>query len=115
MKTVISTILRIGSRKKELGGLGIPDMRNLIMSLLGSWIFRYGLQSDNIWTKIVDHKYNTNKPNILSCGSTAVSPFWKGVKWALKAARMGIKWLVGDRKKIRFWEEQWFGNSSLAI
>lgn len=28
---------------------------------------------------------------------------------------MGIKWLVGNGKKVRFWEDHWFGNSSLAI
>lgn len=28
---------------------------------------------------------------------------------------MGIKWLVGDGRKIRFWEDCWIGNSSLPI
>jgi len=28
------------AQKKELGGLGIPDLRNLNLSLLSSWIFR---------------------------------------------------------------------------
>lgn len=90
-------------------------MRNLNLSLLSSWIFRYGLQSDSVWVKIVDHKYNTNNPNILCSDNTAVSPFWKGVTWALQAAKMGIKWVVGKGRKVRFWEDNWFGNSSLAI
>jgi hypothetical protein len=33
--------------------------------------------------------------------------------WALQAARMGIKWRVGNGRKVRFWEDIWFGNSSL--
>ena len=85
------------------------------MSLLSSWIFRYNLQSEAIWTKIVDHKYRTQNPNILCCNDVGTSPFWKGVMWALQAARIGIKWLVGNGKKVHFWEDQWFGNSSLAI
>jgi hypothetical protein len=89
-------------------------MRNLNLSLLSSWIFRYGLQSDSIWVKIIDHKYKTNKPNILCSDNTVVSPFWKGVMWSLQAAKMGMKWLVGNGRKIRFWEHIWFGNSSLA-
>ena len=36
------------AQKKELGGLGIPDLRNLNLSLLSSWIFRYGLSKDAI-------------------------------------------------------------------
>jgi hypothetical protein len=35
--------------------------------------------------------------------------------WALQAAKMGIKWVVGNGKRVRLWEDTWFGNSSLAI
>jgi len=84
------------AQKKEVGGFGTPDMRNLNLSLLSSWIFRYGLQSESIWVKMVDYKYNTNNPNFMCSNNTAASPFWKGVMWALQAARMGIKWLVGN-------------------
>jgi len=28
---------------------------------------------------------------------------------------MGYAWNVGDGNKVRFWEDMWFGNSSLAI
>ena len=102
------------AQQKELGGLGIPDLRNLNLSLLGSWIFRYGLNRDAIWTKITDYKYKTDKPNICCSLGSQVSPFWKGVTWALQAAKMGIIWKVGDGKMIRFWEDHWFGNSNLA-
>uniref|UniRef100_A0ACD5WXN0 Uncharacterized protein n=1 Tax=Avena sativa TaxID=4498 RepID=A0ACD5WXN0_AVESA len=32
-----------------------------------------------------------------------------------KCSKMGYQWKVGDGKKIKFWEDQWFGDSSLAI
>ena len=35
--------------------------------------------------------------------------------WAKQAAQMGFRWSVGDGRRIRFWEDHWFGNSSLAI
>jgi hypothetical protein len=35
--------------------------------------------------------------------------------WALQAAKMGIKWVVGNGRRVRSWEDNWFGNSSLAI
>lgn len=35
--------------------------------------------------------------------------------WASKAAQMRYSWHIGDGRKVRFWEDQWFGNSSLAI
>jgi hypothetical protein len=107
--------LETGFSEKEMGGLEIPDMRSLNMVLLSSWVFRYHLNSNSIWTKLVDFKYKTTKPNIFCCSDVGVSPFWKGVIWAMQAAHMGIKWVVGNGKKIRFWEDQWLENTSLAI
>jgi hypothetical protein len=35
--------------------------------------------------------------------------------WAATAARIGYNWKIGNGKKVQFWEDQWFGNCSLAI
>ena len=35
--------------------------------------------------------------------------------WAAKAAKLGFRWKIGDGKKVKFWEDNWLGNSSLAI
>jgi hypothetical protein len=35
--------------------------------------------------------------------------------WAAQAAKMGYKWKVGNGRKIRLWEDNWLGSSSLAI
>jgi len=90
------------AQKKELGGLGIPDLRNLNLALLSLRIFKYGLSKNAIWTKISNFKYKTNQHNICCPLGNQLSPFWKGVTWALLAAHMGIMWKVGDGKKIRF-------------
>lgn len=103
------------SQKKEMGGLGIPDLRSLNLALLSSWIFRYHLNKNSIWTRIVDYKYKIRKPNIFCCPEIGSSPFWRGVLWAMQAAHMGIRWVVGNGEHIRFWEDHWFGNTSLAI
>jgi hypothetical protein len=87
------------AQQKELGGLGIPDLRNLNLALLSSWIFRYGLNDNAIWRKITDYKYKTESPNICCSLGNQIFPFWKGVTWALQAAKMGIIWKAGDGKK----------------
>jgi len=33
----------------------------------------------------------------------------------MQAAHMGIRWVVGNGRKVIFWEDQWLGNTSLAI
>jgi hypothetical protein len=103
------------SQEKDLGGLGIPDLKSLNLALLSSWIFRYHLNTDCIWAKIVDFKYKTKKPNIFCCSEVGTSPFWKGVIWAMQAAHLGVRWVIGNGGKIRFWEEQWLDNTCLAI
>lgn len=35
--------------------------------------------------------------------------------WAAQAAKMGYRWKVGNGRKIRFWEDNWLGSSSLII
>jgi hypothetical protein len=103
------------AQKKEFGGLGISDLRSLNIALLSVWILRYQLNKDTIWTKIVDFKYRAENPNVLCCSYVGTSPFWKGVLWAMQAAKRGIHWKLGDGSKVRFWEDQWVGNTSLAI
>lgn len=101
------------AQRKEHGGWGITDISNINLCLLASWINRYHLSDNVIWKKIIDYMYNNN-PNIFCCPEIGASPFWKGVLWACKAAQTGVRWKIGDGKSVRFWEDWWFGNCSLA-
>jgi hypothetical protein len=103
------------AQKKEFRGLGAPDLRDLNLCLLASWIQRYHDSEGKLWRAIIDAKYNPKSPNIFCCNDRIGSPFWKGVLWATKAAKMGYRWKIGDGRKVRFWEDQWFGSCSLAI
>jgi hypothetical protein len=35
--------------------------------------------------------------------------------WAFTAVKFVYQWLVGDGRNIKFWEDQWFGGTSLTI
>ena len=59
--------------KKEFGGLGIPNLREVNLCLLGSWLKRYCQDDGKIWKTLIDHKYRTNSPNIFYCNSQNVS------------------------------------------
>jgi len=65
------------SLKKEHGGWGIPDIGNMNLCLLASWINRYHLNDNVIWKKIVDYKYNNN-PNIFLLPCDWCFPFLEG-------------------------------------
>lgn len=86
--------------KQEYGGLGIPNLHDLNICLLGSWVKRYMTGEGKIWRQIVETKYLKNVPNIFCGKSLGASDFWKGVMWATKAVKMGSRWVVGDGKQI---------------
>jgi hypothetical protein len=103
------------SMKKEFGGLGVPNLRDLNICLLASWVRRYANDSDKTWRQLIDFKYKTSSPNILTCRDAWASSFWHGAMWAAEVAKMGYRWRVEKGDKIRFWEDVWLGSSSLAI
>jgi hypothetical protein len=77
--------------KKEYGGLGIPNIRELNLCLLASWIRRYSLDDNKLWKQIIDFKYDTEIHNVFNCREIDVSPFWKGVLWVARAAKLGYQ------------------------
>jgi hypothetical protein len=103
------------SMRKEFGGLGVPNLRDLNICLLGSWLKRYCLDKEKTWKQLIDYKYKTTSPNFLLCKDVGASNFWKGIMWAAQVARMGFRWKVGRGDTIRFWEDIWLDSSSLAI
>jgi hypothetical protein len=100
---------------KGFGGLGIPNLRDLNLCLLGPWIKRYQLDEGKIWKQTIDDKYKTSKPNIFYSNTDGSSQFFKSLMWAAKAAKMGYRWKIGNGEKVKFWEDNWLGSSSLAI
>ncbi|TVT99236.1 hypothetical protein EJB05_55412, partial [Eragrostis curvula] len=94
---------------------GVPDLRDLNLSLLGSWVKRYFLDEGKLWREVIDFKYRTESPNVLNCQDREASQFWKGVMWAAKAVQLGYRWRVGNGRKVRFWEDNWLGSSSLLV
>jgi hypothetical protein len=86
-------------QKKEYGGLGIPDLRELNLCLLASWVQRFYNHEPKIWKEIVRHKYHLDAPNIFCCRDRYTSPFLKGVLWVAQAAKMGFRWKYGDGRE----------------
>jgi hypothetical protein len=93
------------SMKKEYGGLGLPNLRDLNISLLASWLKRYKTDKDKLWKELIDFKYNTANPNIFQSSTVGASSFFKGFMRAAQAARMGFRWKIGNDKSVRLWED----------
>jgi hypothetical protein len=77
--------------EKRFWRFGNTKLTRFNICLIGSWIKRY-IQSEGVlWRKVLDAKYNTKNPDILSCHDLQPSTFWKGVMWASKAVKFGYK------------------------
>ena len=61
---------------KEYGGLGIPNLRNLNISLLASWLKRYNSDREKLWKELLDFKYDTKCPNVLLSSPVGASEFF---------------------------------------
>jgi hypothetical protein len=90
---------------KEYGGLSIPNLRYLNISLLASWLKRYNNDKDKLWKELLEYKYETRKLNIFLARTAGSSSFFKGFMWATQAARLGYRWKDGNGKKVRLWED----------
>lgn len=108
-------IWQMVSMKKENGGLGVPELKNLNLSLLGYRVKRFITDKGKLWHSIMKQKYVRNVPSIFCLPHSQSSIFWKGVMCAAKAVKFGYRWKVGDGTKIRFWEDSWFGNAPLVV
>jgi hypothetical protein len=100
--------------KKEHGGLGIPNLKDLNMCLLGSWVKRYIKDEGKLWRNIVDRKY-CSRDNIFYTDKTHDSPFWKGVILAAQAMKFGYRWVPRNGRMIHFWKDIWFGTTPLVV
>ena len=44
-------------RPVQVGGLGIRRLRSFNSALLGKWLWRYGIETDALWRKVIEAKY----------------------------------------------------------
>jgi hypothetical protein len=100
--------------KKEYGGLGVPGPKDLNLCLLRYWVKRYIKDENRLWRSIVDRKY-CRHGSIFYSDQSHASPFWKGVIMATQAVKFGYKWIPRNGRKIRFYEDIWFGTAPLHV
>jgi hypothetical protein len=65
--------------------------------------------------EILGYKSNTSNPSLFYARDTDASHFFKGFMLAARAANFGFRWKTGTGTKVRFWENNWLGPSSLAV
>ncbi|RVW55567.1 Transposon TX1 uncharacterized 149 kDa protein [Vitis vinifera] len=102
--------------QKEKGGLGIRRMGLLNKALLGKWIWRFAVEKDVLWKKVIGVKHGLE-----GCGwksKEARGPFgvgvWKEILKEMSWCWNNMEFKVGRGTKIMFWTDHWCGDEALS-
>ena len=96
----------------------MKDMKNFNVALLAKWRWRLMSSEEGKWKEIISSKYGTGAEN-MNLRSKHQSWWWKDLtKICGEGVEDGrfqkaIGWKVGNRARVRFWEDVWLGNECL--
>ncbi|RVW45237.1 hypothetical protein CK203_067434 [Vitis vinifera] len=67
-------------------GLGVKHLSTLNKALLSKWNWRFAIENGAFWNHVINEKK----------------------KWGIVSSR--IPFLVGNRRRVKFWKDKWCGN-----
>lgn len=102
------------STPREWGGLGCLETRTMNKCLLGKWIYKIEKGDTYPCTTLLRKKYLGDR-GFYNSNPNGGSQFWKGLHEIKDEFSQGLKYILGDGKKIRFWIDVWIGECPLKI
>ena len=99
----------------QVGGLGIRLLRSFNTALLDKWLWRYGLEIDALWKRVIEAKYG----NIWGgwCTKNVTNPYsvslWKFIRSGWVNFSKLLWYDVGDGTRVKFWKHVQCGDCSL--
>ncbi|GKV01533.1 hypothetical protein SLEP1_g14082 [Rubroshorea leprosula] len=111
-------------RSKLDGGLGVKDLRKFNLALLGKWWSRLAEGEEGLLYKVIRGKYGSSGGNWLNWieeGNQKGSLWWRDVCRLDYSCTNRVGWLLdgfklklGEGNSVKFWEDVWIGDESLA-
>ena len=97
------------TKTKEMGGLGLGNLKKRNVALLGKWLWRFLREQQSLWARIIKSKYGLQNngwdPNVVTNGSFH-NP-WKFLSQGLNLFSRHLALKVGNGTKISFWKDSW--------
>ncbi|KAE8683163.1 hypothetical protein F3Y22_tig00111213pilonHSYRG00292 [Hibiscus syriacus] len=106
-------------KPKEFGGLGFFDVNIHNRSLLNKWSWRYGLEPNSMWRRVIDAKMDGNPRVILpvSTHQRNVSWIWRNISRPVQNREdvftHNLRFILGDGGSIDFWNDPWASSRPL--
>lgn len=114
MKIHLKNWLYMGLSKKRRG-LGIKDLENFNKASLAKQLWRVLHQPSSLVAQVLKEKYFM-EGNLLEA-KLGLNPsyIWESLQSALDLVRQGLKWRVGDGKRIKVWKDRWIPSNSYGL
>ncbi|XP_075650954.1 uncharacterized protein LOC142621553 [Castanea sativa] len=88
------------TKPKEYGGLRLQSAKEKNIALLAKLNWRFHQEKDNLWARVLSHKYRPRPRQPLSRPRTC-SAIWTALKKGEKVFKSGTKWIVGNDSNLR--------------
>lgn len=99
--------------EKIQGGLGLRNLVDLNKALLGKWISGDLLSKPNCaWKRVIVLKYGLEDRG---WRSRLPRGFWKVIMKEADWVDNNGEFVLGNGRRVRFWQDHWCGNSSLRL
>src|SRR4051812_37762901 len=99
---------------QRAGGLGVTNIDLKNISLLCKWVWKLE-NEDGMWQEMIKVKYLRKKTLTQCRPSPAYSHFWSGIVSIKNLFYTCCERLLGDGRKMRFWEDKWLGKKPLYL
>ncbi|XP_073063943.1 uncharacterized mitochondrial protein AtMg00310-like [Primulina eburnea] len=97
---------------KEVGGLGFRDLHNFNLAMLGKKRWKFLSNPDALICKVFKAKHYPNGDFLNAKLGNNPSFVWKSIWSSRVLLEKGIRWKIGDGRKIRVWNEPWLREAS---
>ncbi|GJY55910.1 RNA-directed DNA polymerase, eukaryota [Tanacetum coccineum] len=105
----------LASRKH--GGLGVSSFYALNRALLLKWVWRFLTRDNSLWSRYIHASHGSNGKDL----SAAYSSNWSSIVKEVNVLKnQGIDFLshckikIGNGRSMRFWKDEWIGDSCLC-
>ena len=101
---------------KKFGALGIGNILKHNKELLMTWLWRFPLERQSLWARVVKSKYGirTNGWDTKGAARVTYRCPWKFISSVYDHYIKQVVFKVGKDNNIRFWEDVWVGDILLA-
>lgn len=99
---------------KRSGGMGFKNLYMFNMALLGKQVWRLMCQPELLVARLFKARYYQKNDIFEAKKGNNSSYVWKSIHEAIPMVKQGTRWKIGNKDKIRVFQDRWLMNGGLA-